>query len=59
MVEKSHAYHDYTNNGNALLTMFDLFRQVAVPIAERYQTPHSHLQSRDPSRITACVSARL
>lgn len=42
MVEKSYADSDYMNNWNALLTMCDLFRQVAVPIAERYGFLYPH-----------------
>lgn len=50
MVEKSYADSDYANNWNALLTMCDLFRQVAVPIAERYEFPYPH---DDDQRVSA------
>ena len=50
MVEKSYADAAYDNNWEALLIMCDLFRQVAVPMAERYAFSYPH---GDDQRVSA------
>jgi aminoglycoside 6-adenylyltransferase len=50
LAEKSYADFDYANNWKALLTMCDLFRQVAVPIAKRFGFAYPH---GDDQRVSA------
>jgi len=50
LFEQSYADAGYANNWDALLTMCDLFRQVAVPIAERFGFAYPH---GDDQRVSA------
>lgn len=50
LVEKSYAGSDYESNWDALLSMGDLFRQTAVPIAEQFGLPYPH---DDDQRVSA------